>query len=1062
MEDRERQGEGALSDLVASLKGLEGLCTGDQFKELCFFLTLARLCDHPDYRVWSVAQGRYDTLSDVLQGLNPLYGTVKQKDVPEQLEVLLSHALQNKSLRLNGESLPSGQSTACLGQAPIEKSIRTAAQTVHASLDLKRLQLLPSGNMKGSEPLVAVQESIPKQESESSLNPHALEPILQANTRRDDSNFAAGEGAASREIYVREPQTNVSCDAAKISSTRKEIVEGDTNLAKVDPNSHQKHRFQKEGVVADVTRAVVHDNWHPHEASNAVMPDDWQSEGISNSGLHQEWQSEESVYAGDNAHWGEPTPPPQNGTDQEEDVDMDGMDQRRPVAWTIQFDSPTKPSPASPSPEKPPPSLAPPPPRRGEASRASDETSALSRAAPPLASRRPADRREGRAGASGDVGGSGGASLNGATAGRAARGGHENETAAIRPLSRTGKRDGAGKADDRAALRAKGDEGFQKRVGGPAEWDCRGEAERAVSRDGRGQGPRKSGLKEAPRSDDGDAGGSRAGQEGDRRSVSTLGPLGVTMTQQYSPPASPRHETDAGAGGAGAGPAWRALERGEQTWGSGREEAVDGGHRGVSEWYGRGLRSEYGGGGEARLSEKMAAAVEAGKAETDGAVRRGAVQAWGDDGGQGKDGLMGRPSTVPQRTGEDAGDVGEAGIGGAVLDATGVWAPGVLRTALEDAGVAGGSEGVGRGIPRSLPQEVQARSGAGGKASEVDGNGPGSRSVHGAEGEGGHEGIGRRGGAEWGRSAGAAAQRRDLDVAAGREGAGVGGRGGPLGAAGLEAGHSNGEAAGMERGVRTAGNQRRNDEGSADPGLRDLGGQGWSKEAGYGPAGGAGRWTGEEGTGIKGWTHAGGNAGRGGVRDDGGAGGKDWRHEGRSVALGHGGGGLDIGAGQRGGRELDGGGAAVRGRGAEAWMEGHHGWEGLVQRASLEEEDVVRVVAWRPAEGEGFARAGPGVEGATLAVGTTGGSVRVARVVGDVGRGARGKAGLEGVYCMGSLHKGSVYALVWSRDGSAMASASNDKTICVVRQLFETLRLRTLDGVLAEHEAPCRLTVACI
>jgi hypothetical protein len=47
-----------LPELVQVLKGIESLCSGAEFKELCFFLTLSDIREHGDYRAWTVAKVR--------------------------------------------------------------------------------------------------------------------------------------------------------------------------------------------------------------------------------------------------------------------------------------------------------------------------------------------------------------------------------------------------------------------------------------------------------------------------------------------------------------------------------------------------------------------------------------------------------------------------------------------------------------------------------------------------------------------------------------------------------------------------------------------------------------------------------------------------------------------------------------------------------------------------------------------------------------------------------------------------------------------------------------------
>jgi len=63
-----------LPELVQVLKGIESLCSGAEFKELCFFLTLSDIREHGDYRTWTAAKGRYAAFQAMLTVLHPLYG----------------------------------------------------------------------------------------------------------------------------------------------------------------------------------------------------------------------------------------------------------------------------------------------------------------------------------------------------------------------------------------------------------------------------------------------------------------------------------------------------------------------------------------------------------------------------------------------------------------------------------------------------------------------------------------------------------------------------------------------------------------------------------------------------------------------------------------------------------------------------------------------------------------------------------------------------------------------------------------------------------------------------
>jgi hypothetical protein len=55
--------------LVAQLKTLENKCTQEEFHGLCFCLTVNNLQSHPDYKTWSVYQGRAALFNDLLSKL---------------------------------------------------------------------------------------------------------------------------------------------------------------------------------------------------------------------------------------------------------------------------------------------------------------------------------------------------------------------------------------------------------------------------------------------------------------------------------------------------------------------------------------------------------------------------------------------------------------------------------------------------------------------------------------------------------------------------------------------------------------------------------------------------------------------------------------------------------------------------------------------------------------------------------------------------------------------------------------------------------------------------------
>jgi hypothetical protein len=60
--------EGAVLELTAGLKALEGSCSREEFNKLCYCLTLESLTDHPDYASWTPYQGRMECFT-LVKGL---------------------------------------------------------------------------------------------------------------------------------------------------------------------------------------------------------------------------------------------------------------------------------------------------------------------------------------------------------------------------------------------------------------------------------------------------------------------------------------------------------------------------------------------------------------------------------------------------------------------------------------------------------------------------------------------------------------------------------------------------------------------------------------------------------------------------------------------------------------------------------------------------------------------------------------------------------------------------------------------------------------------------------
>ena len=50
-----------IDELVVLLKEMEQLLTKDDYKNLCFFLTLNSVQEHPKFHDWSVYKGRINT-----------------------------------------------------------------------------------------------------------------------------------------------------------------------------------------------------------------------------------------------------------------------------------------------------------------------------------------------------------------------------------------------------------------------------------------------------------------------------------------------------------------------------------------------------------------------------------------------------------------------------------------------------------------------------------------------------------------------------------------------------------------------------------------------------------------------------------------------------------------------------------------------------------------------------------------------------------------------------------------------------------------------------------------
>lgn len=54
-----------MDELVKLTKELESLTDKNTYNELCFFLTLTKISDHPDYPHWNLYKGRMECFNEV-------------------------------------------------------------------------------------------------------------------------------------------------------------------------------------------------------------------------------------------------------------------------------------------------------------------------------------------------------------------------------------------------------------------------------------------------------------------------------------------------------------------------------------------------------------------------------------------------------------------------------------------------------------------------------------------------------------------------------------------------------------------------------------------------------------------------------------------------------------------------------------------------------------------------------------------------------------------------------------------------------------------------------------
>ncbi len=52
--------------LLTRAKELQDKCSKEEFNTLCSYLALPNLRDHPDFKQWSVEQGRYECFEKIL------------------------------------------------------------------------------------------------------------------------------------------------------------------------------------------------------------------------------------------------------------------------------------------------------------------------------------------------------------------------------------------------------------------------------------------------------------------------------------------------------------------------------------------------------------------------------------------------------------------------------------------------------------------------------------------------------------------------------------------------------------------------------------------------------------------------------------------------------------------------------------------------------------------------------------------------------------------------------------------------------------------------------------
>eukprot|EP00960_Hanusia_phi_P064401 765784-Hanusia_phi.AAC.2 len=333
-----------LPELVKVLKALEELCSRSEFKELCFFLTLSDIREHGDYRSWTVSRGRYETFQSMLKVLHPLYGSLPDSDKTKlssgkRLQLLLERAVLHQASQLsgrNGEKLldalaVSGATSIALpvlqdvvpadfeaASIPASAGEAGSRSTVHASIDFSKTQKLPGlkdfteyadanlGNVgRDGKPdnVLPIEEE--KMEEETNLDDvdHADSPGLKIDSKNLDG---LGEYDAS-DVGTREPYRT---DDTKLRQTSG----GENSLE--TPSHNDEHNDDEEVENPYIVVQQSHNVEEPdspqvqeHRPEVNLPVDDF-SYGSKSEEAHHQHKAEDPTSV------------------------------RKPVAWTIEFESP--------------------------------------------------------------------------------------------------------------------------------------------------------------------------------------------------------------------------------------------------------------------------------------------------------------------------------------------------------------------------------------------------------------------------------------------------------------------------------------------------------------------------------------------------------------------------------------------------------------------------------------------------------------------------------------------------------------------------------------------------